>query len=67
LTRPDPGVVRISLGRVLGGTSQINYNMFNRGSPHDYDNWANLTVDPSWKYDNMLQYFKKSEAYLGQF
>ncbi|CAL8122606.1 unnamed protein product [Orchesella dallaii] len=61
------GVINIPLGRALGGTSSINYMFFNRGSPKDFDNWANIAGDPSWNYSNMLQYFKKSENYAGQF
>lgn len=38
-----------------------------RGNPNCYDNWANSTGDPTWKYDNVLPYFKKSLDYHGQF
>lgn len=40
--------------------------LFNRGSPHDYDKWANITGDPDWTYANLLQYFKSIESYSGQ-
>lgn len=40
---------------------------FNRGSPQDYDNWAALTGDSSWKYSNLLRLFKKLETYDGLF
>jgi len=36
---------------------------FARGNPKDYENWANITDEPLWKYDNVLKYFKKSEHY----
>lgn len=39
----------------------------NRGSPYDYDNWARLTGDSSWKYSNLLRFFKKMESYKGLF
>ncbi len=35
--------------------------------PQDYDNWANITHDDSWKYENMLKYFKRVETYQGDF
>lgn len=37
-----------------------------RGHPLDYDNWANITGDNQWKYDNVLPYFKKSLDYHGE-
>lgn len=61
------GVFKIVLGKVLGGTSEINTMVFNRGSPFDFDSWARLTGDRSWEYSELLKYFKKSEDYLGEF
>ncbi|ODM92682.1 Oxygen-dependent choline dehydrogenase, partial [Orchesella cincta] len=52
-------------GRTLGGSSSVNAMFFNRGSPHDYDNWANITQDASWKYSNLVPYWKKVENYMG--
>ncbi len=60
-------IIGVPLGRVLGGTSTINYMFFNRGSPYDFDNWANITGDPSWSYLNLLPYFKRAENYQGEF
>ncbi len=34
--------------------------------PLDYDNWANITGDTQWKYENVLPYFKKSIDYHGE-
>jgi choline dehydrogenase len=39
--------------------------LYFRGSPKDFDAWANITKDPSWKYENVLPYLKKSEDYHG--
>ena len=41
--------------------------IYMRGNPKDYSNWANLTDDPSWEYDNILPFFKKLETYYGNF
>lgn len=54
-------------GKSLGGSSNLNYMFYLRGNPQDYDNWANLTNDESWSYQNVLPYFKKSLVYNGKF
>lgn len=37
--------------------------MYARGHPEDYNNWAKITGDNRWKYENVLPYFKKSENF----
>jgi choline dehydrogenase len=41
--------------------------IYQRGNPKDYDQLAELTGDPEWKYKNVLQFFKKSEDYHGNY
>lgn len=48
-------------GRVLGGSSSINYMLYVRGSRNDFDQWAAYTGDRQWDYNHVLPYFKKSE------
>ncbi|XP_037301594.1 glucose dehydrogenase [FAD, quinone]-like, partial [Manduca sexta] len=51
-----------SLGRMLGGTSSMSYLMYSRGIPRDYNSWAALLGDDTWKWENVLPYFRKAES-----
>ncbi|XP_035714028.1 glucose dehydrogenase [FAD, quinone] isoform X2 [Folsomia candida] len=59
--------VQMPRGKMLGGTSSLNVMAYMRGNPNDFDNWAKLTGDLSWSYENVLPYFKKSEDYSGNY
>jgi len=64
-TESEPGLNDRSLiyprGKVLGGSSSINGMIYMRGQARDYDEWAQLSGDDSWRWDNVLPLFKKSE------
>ena len=68
-TQADAGLGGRSLmyprGKVLGGSSSINGMIYMRGQAGDYDHWADLTDDASWRWDKVLPLFKKSEDYYG--
>ena len=68
-TQADAGLGGRSLiyprGKVLGGSSSINGMIYMRGQAGDYDHWADLTDDASWRWDKILPLFKQSEDYYG--
>jgi len=47
-------------GKGLGGSSNINYLVYLRGSPHNYDTWAKGGCS-GWGYNDVLPYFIKAE------
>lgn len=66
-TEADAGLNGRSLiyprGKVLGGCSSINGMIYMRGQSRDYNLWAELTGDDSWRWENVLSVFRKSEDY----
>ncbi|WP_088141283.1 GMC family oxidoreductase [Achromobacter xylosoxidans] len=66
-TAAEPGLGGRSLiyprGRVLGGSSSINGMIYMRGQRQDYEDWAELSGDPAWGWDQVLPVFKRSEDY----
>ncbi|HOZ67004.1 MAG TPA: GMC family oxidoreductase N-terminal domain-containing protein [Burkholderiaceae bacterium] len=64
-TEPDLGLngrrLRYPRGKVLGGSSSINGMIYMRGQARDYDQWAKLTGDDTWSWNQALPYFKRHE------
>ena len=57
-------VVNWPRGKVLGGSGSINGLVFLRGSPHDYDRWAQAGAR-GWSYEDVLPAFKALEDWQG--
>ncbi|OXU22301.1 hypothetical protein TSAR_016459 [Trichomalopsis sarcophagae] len=54
---------KLNKGKVMGGTSSINFMIDIRGNRNDYETWYNMTGDENWSYEDMLQTFKKMETF----
>jgi len=48
-------------GRVLGGCTSINGMIYMRGQARDYDGWAKLTGDNTWRWQAVLPAFRAHE------
>lgn len=66
----DPGKAGLGLrgrrvpvprGKMLGGSSGLNYMAYVRGHPGDFDAWADGGA-AGWSYADVLPYFRKSET-----
>ncbi len=66
----DPGKAGLGLrgqrvpvprGKMLGGSSGLNYMAYVRGHPGDFDSWAEGGAE-GWSYADVLPYFRKSEG-----
>ena len=53
--------MRVPRGRVTGGSSAINGQMFLRGVPEDYDAWAAMGND-QWDFQKVLPYLRMIET-----
>ncbi|KAL3466931.1 hypothetical protein BJX64DRAFT_301348 [Aspergillus heterothallicus] len=65
-TAPQAGnrgkVHHVPRGKMLGGSSGINYMMYVRGSERDYDDWGDLVADEGWGAEGMQTYMRKHET-----
>ncbi|KAG8162847.1 hypothetical protein KVR01_007325 [Diaporthe batatas] len=50
-------------GKVLGGTSAMNFSALVYPAKSDFDNWATLIGDQNWKSEGIMPYLKKFHAY----
>jgi choline dehydrogenase-like flavoprotein len=66
VAEPDPGLSERRLGvphgKIIGGTSSINYMAHIRGHPADFDRWAAQGAT-GWSYREVLPYFKECETW----
>ncbi|KAJ4488387.1 hypothetical protein J3R30DRAFT_929429 [Lentinula aciculospora] len=53
--------VGLNIGKMVGGSSALNFMIWQRGSQGDYDNWSQLGIDGGWDWAGLLPYFEKTE------
>ena len=58
---PNRHDLLVPRGKVVGGSSAINGQVFLRGIPEDFANWAAMGND-EWEYLKVLPYFRKQET-----
>ncbi|GAA0604682.1 GMC family oxidoreductase N-terminal domain-containing protein [Craurococcus roseus] len=67
-TEPEPELADRAVawprGRVLGGSGSVNGLVFLRGSPRDYDRWAQAGAR-GWSYEDVLPAFRRMEDWDG--
>ena len=53
--------LRYPRGKVLGGSSSINGMIYMRGQSRDYEHWAEVTGDETWRWERVLRAFRRHE------
>jgi choline dehydrogenase len=54
--------IPLAQGKVIGGGGSINAQVFTRGTPADYDAWANTYGCAGWSAADVKSYFLRSEG-----
>lgn len=57
------GKMMLPRGKMLGGSSGLNYMAYVRGHPGDFDSWAAQGAE-GWSYQEVLPYFRKAEGFV---
>ncbi len=53
--------IMVPRGKVVGGSSAVNAQIFLRGIPEDYDDWASRGND-GWSFRDLLPYMREIES-----
>jgi choline dehydrogenase len=59
----EAGLIPVPRGKVTGGSSAINGEIFLRGIPEDFDGWA-AAGNPAWSFEQVLPYYCRLERDL---
>lgn len=55
-------ILEIATGRVVGGGSSVNAQVYMRGYREDYDDWGRTARSDLWSWDAMLPHFRRLEG-----
>lgn len=58
----DNRILEIATGRVLGGGSSVNAQVYMRGYRSDYDAWGAAARSDLWSWEALLPHFRKLEG-----
>src|SRR3984885_7285627 len=65
VAEPNPHLngrsIPMNMGKVLGGGSSINVMVWARGHKNDWEHFAEVSGDPGWKYDAVLEIYRRVE------
>jgi 4-pyridoxate dehydrogenase len=65
-SEPEPNldgrILKLTRGKVLGGSSSVNMMVYTRGDASDYDRWSENGAT-GWSFREVLPYFKRSERW----
>ncbi|KAI0324556.1 alcohol oxidase-like protein [Cubamyces sp. BRFM 1775] len=53
----------VPCGQCLGGGSSVNFTMYTRAAPSDYDDWATVYGNKGWSAAELLPLLQKCETY----
>ncbi|KAF5963889.1 alcohol oxidase [Fusarium bulbicola] len=56
--------ISVNRGKVLGGSSAMDFLCYDRAASAEYDAWSELG-SPGWNWDTMIDGMKKSENFTG--
>ncbi|EIN09539.1 pyranose dehydrogenase [Punctularia strigosozonata HHB-11173 SS5] len=67
-TVPQPGLggksTGYARGKVLGGSSTINFMIYTRGSSDDWDKYAEITGDDGWSWNGIQSAIHQNEHFV---
>lgn len=68
-TTPQPGLndrsLRLVRGKVLGGSSALNFMVQDRAAATEYDAWQDLLGNEGWDWETMIAAMIKAENFTG--